>query len=259
MGHIRLGTLPKSRKWREVVILLDSDAPLDDVAAAAAQASELDLGRASDDPTFQFVASLLIQMPLWARAPAFDEVLADLNFGPDPLSSVSSFLANLNDAIDQGFFELGGSSDPGELARSAFLETLSIEMRHRLPSLFKPTPQEIRQALASFSSGSNFAQLARTFFAKLTYKSLDYFLSRELANHTGANKRFSDDAQRREFESALAQHTVEASRIVEEFAGGWYGKTIWKEQNLDQEAINKFTRYAFKKMRSELARRRETA
>lgn len=141
----------------------------------------------------------------------------------------------------------------------ALLETLSSEFHNMLPSLFEPTPQEIRNALASFSSGANFALPARYFFAKLTYKSLDYYLSRELSTLTGANKRFSDDAQRREFESALAQHTVEASRIVEEFAGGWYGKTIWKEQNLDQEAIIKFTRCAFKKMRSELVRRRETA
>ncbi|MCC3306224.1 hypothetical protein [Sneathiella sp. HT1-7] len=259
MGHIRLGTLPQSKKWREVVDLLEADASLDEVAAAAARASELDLGRASDDPAFQHVTSLLVQLPFWARSPGFDQVLAGLNFDPNALSSVSSLLANLSGSIDQSFFELGGSSDAGELARSAFLETLSVELRHRLPSLFEPTPQEIRKALASFSSGANFAPLARAFFAKLTYKSLDYYLSRELANHTGANKRFSDDAQRREFESALAQHTVEASRIVEEFAGGWYGKTIWKEQNLDQEAINKFTRYAFKKMRSELVRRREIA
>lgn len=258
MGHIRLGTLPRSKKWREVVDLLDADAPLDEVAAAAAKASELDLARASDDPAFQLVTSLLVQMPLWARSPGFDQVLENLNFDPDSLSSVSTFLANLSGSIDRSFFELGGSSDAGELARLALLETLSSEFRNMLPSLFEPTPQEIRQALASFSSGSNFARLARAFFAKLTYKSLDYFLSRELANHTGAAKRFSNDAERTAFERALLQHTMEASRIVEEFAGGWYGKTVWKEQKLDQAAINKFTRYAFKKMRSELARRRET-
>ena len=80
-----------------------------------------------------------------------------------------------------------------------------------------------------------------------------------IANHTGIGKRFSGDADRVEFERALSQHTFEASRIFEEYAGGWYGKTVWKEQNLSQEAINSFTRYAFKKMRSELGRRRESA
>ncbi len=32
MGHIRLGTLPQSQKWREVVALLNSDAPLQQIA-----------------------------------------------------------------------------------------------------------------------------------------------------------------------------------------------------------------------------------
>lgn len=259
MGHIRLGTLPRSKKWRNVVELLDTNAPLDEVAAAAAKASELDLKLASNDPVFQLVASLLVQLPLWARAPGFEEVLSTLNMSVESLSSVSAFLSDIDKSINQSIFELGRSSDIGELSRLALLETLSGELRSCLPSLFDPTPQEIRQALASFSSGSNFAHLARAFFAKLSYKSLDYYLSRELANHTGPSKRFSSDAARVDFERALAQHTNEASRIVEEFAGGWYGKTVWKEQKLDQAAINKFTDYAFKKMRSELARRRDIA
>lgn len=41
-GHFRLGTLPRSQKWREVVSLLDSDAPIDVLAEAAAKALERD-------------------------------------------------------------------------------------------------------------------------------------------------------------------------------------------------------------------------
>lgn len=92
----------------------------------------------------------------------------------------------------------------------------------------------------------------------MSYRSLDYYPSREMANHTGQDRRFATDAQRVAFPQALAQHTFEASRIVKEFSGGWFGKTVWKQQSLDQEAINRFTRYAFKKMRSELGPHRET-
>ena len=259
MGHIRLGTLPQSKKWRDVIGLLDSEASLEDVAEAAARASELDLERASSDPAFQFVSSLLVQLPLLARAPGFEDALNDLGLDAEALGSVSALLSGLSDSIDRNVFELGRSSDAGELARSALLESLSVQLRDRLPSLFEPTPSYIRHALASFSSGQNFARLARDFFARLSYKSLDYYLSRELANHTGPGKRFANDADRVEFQRALSQHTFEASRIVEEFAGGWYGKTVWKEQNLNQDSINKFTSFAFKKMRSELGRRREPA
>jgi hypothetical protein len=259
MGHIRLGTLPQSKKWRDVIGLLDSAAPLEEIAETAARASEADLQRASNDPHFQFVARLLVQLPLIARAPGFETELAKLGLDRFTFDSVTGLLAGLNDAINREAFSQGISSDAGELARAALLECFSVQLQHKLPSLFEPSLQEIRKALASFASGQNFASLARDFFARLTYRSLDYFLSRELANHTGAGKRFADDAARTTFEHALSQHTFEASRIVEEFAGGWYGKTVWKEQSLTQAKINNFTQYAFKKMRSELGRRRASA
>ena len=255
MGHIRLGILPQSKKWRDVIALLESDAPLEDIAEAAARASEADLRRASDDPQFQFVAQLLVRLPLLARGPGFESEMASLGLKQGALDSVTGLLAGLNDAINHSAFSLGKSSDAGELAREALLESLSVRLRDKLPSLFEPTPQEIRGALASFASGQNFAGLARDFFARLTYRSLDYYLSRELANHVGEGKRFADDAGRTAFDRALSQHAFDASRIVEEFAGGWYGKTVWREQTLSQTKINDFTRYAFKKMRTELGRR----
>ena len=76
-------------------------------------------------------------------------------------------------AIDRHSFEAGASSDAGYLAKTALLETLSAQLRDRLPTLLEPTPQEIRKALGGFASGDRFAALARDFFARLTYRSLD--------------------------------------------------------------------------------------
>ncbi len=256
MGHIRLGTLPQSKKWREVVRLLENDASIDAIAEAAALASERDLSKASNDPIFQFVSSLLVRLPLMARTPGFDDALNDLGVGENATSSITGLLAGLELAINRQSFENGFSSDAGEMAKSAFLETVSVLLRDNVPSLFEPTSDDIRNELAKFASGDRFSGLARDFFARLTYRSLDYYLSRELANHTGDAKRFSGDVQRVEFQQALARHTLEASKIVQEFAGGWYGKTVWQKGSLDQDAINRFTKFAFKKMRDELGRRR---
>jgi hypothetical protein len=38
MGHVRLGSLPRSRKWLQVVDLLDADADIGVVAAASSDA-----------------------------------------------------------------------------------------------------------------------------------------------------------------------------------------------------------------------------
>ncbi len=222
--------MPRSRKWREVVELLASDAPLGDVASATARASERDLSRASDDPRFQFVSSLLVRLPLLARGPGFEAELEALGIGPNALNSVAGLLSGVELAIDRKSYDLGASSDAGELAKAALLESLSVQLRDKVPSLFEPTPREIRFALVGFASGDRFAVRARDFFTQLTHRSLEDYLSRELANHTGADGRVATDAERAAFQQALAQHTAEASRIMQEFAGGWYGKTVWQKK-----------------------------
>ena len=186
--------MPRSRKWREVVDLIATDASVEEIAEAAADASDKDLSRASRDPRFQFVSDFLVRLPLLARAPGFEDALAYLVIDGSELASVTGLLAGLDRAIDRKSFDLRGSSDAGELAKVALLESLSIQLRDRLPTLFEPIPQEIRKLPASFASGDAFARLARDFFARLTYRSLDYYLSRELANHTGEDRRFHSNA-----------------------------------------------------------------
>ncbi|MCP3969250.1 MAG: hypothetical protein GY717_02800 [Rhodobacteraceae bacterium] len=206
MGHIRLGTLARSKKWRAVIELLDSNASISEIAEAAARASDRDLARASKDDLFQFVSNLLVVLPHKARSPDYHGYMDDLGIDAQALGSVSQLLAGLGNAVDDYEFQTGRSSDAGEMAKAALLESLSVQLRGRLPTLFEPTPAEIRKALASFSSGQSFASLARDFFARLSYRSLDCYLSRELANHTGADKRFASDADRVQFDRDLAQN-----------------------------------------------------
>ncbi len=84
-----------------------------------------------------------------------------------------------------------------------------------------------------------------------------YYLSRELGNHIGADQRFRDDAERSQFDDALARHCREASRIVEAFAGGWYGKNVYQGGGLTPDAVRRFAPVAFKKIRAELRKRRD--
>ncbi|WP_161470915.1 hypothetical protein [Tropicimonas marinistellae] len=57
----------------------------------------------------------------------------------------------------------------------------------------------------------------------------------------------------------LDQHAWEAARIVESYAGGWYGKTIWQGRGAEPEDIREFTLFSMKKLRSELERRSDAA
>ena len=53
MGHVRLGSLPKTRKWQQVTDLLGGDADIGEIAAASSDAAENSLGRAANDPAFR--------------------------------------------------------------------------------------------------------------------------------------------------------------------------------------------------------------
>ena len=67
-------------------------------------------------------------------------------------------------------------------------------------------------------------ELAREFFASLTRRYLDYYLSRELSQHVGPQRRLPTITVHVDFNQALELHCREASRIVEDFAGSWYTK-----------------------------------
>jgi len=70
MGHIRLGTLSRSKKWLQVVEELAAGADVGAIAGASAEAAEVALSGATDDPIFGNALWLLTQIPLAARGPS---------------------------------------------------------------------------------------------------------------------------------------------------------------------------------------------
>jgi len=257
MGHVRLGVLPQTRKWALVVELLKDGAAVPDVAAASADAAEATLKTAARDPLLAHAVWLLATLPLAARAPDWLRGLEKLGIEVEEPPTLFGLTAALSTALDDQARDVGLRSDLGEMAQMALVESLTASIEPQLPSLFDPDPAELRRALGRLSGGERFGALARDFFARLTRRSLDYYLSRELAGHIGEGQRFRTDGERRAFDQALVLHCQEAARNVETFAGGWYGKAVWKEGALTPEATRRFAKFAFKKIRDELARRRD--
>ncbi len=116
----------------------------------------------------------------------------------------------------------------------------------------------MRQAFAKLSTSDRFSVVARDFFSRLTSRSLGYFLGRELSKHVGPNKRFGAMANHSDFNTALNLHCREASRIIKEFSGGWYGKSLQQQNQISPDDARRFAHVAFKKLRAELRRRRDS-
>ncbi|WP_374433339.1 hypothetical protein [Tabrizicola sp.] len=226
MGHIHLGVLPKTKKWREVVGAIIEGSPDRQIVAASARAAENDLLSAANDPVFVEAVRLLLSIPLAARASDFGDGLRnlDLQVGASPglFEIVAASMARLDEVARESI----RSTDLGELAARSFAQTLNESISADLPGLFEATPEDVQAVIRRLSYSKGIAAFSRAYFGNLVAASLSYWLDRTLSLQVGPDRRFESVSRRTEFDVALRQYTSEATRIIQEFAGGWYGKTL---------------------------------
>ena len=252
MGHTRLGNLPRTRKWQQVVALIEWGAGTEQVANAAISAAEEGLQLAAEDRGLVETIWLLTKLPLAAKSENFTRALQDAGLEISDSPGLMEVVGALSDAIDRKLSNNGGRTDLGEMAQMAAAETITQIIGSRTQSLFGTTPDDIKNAFSRLSTNKQFGILARDFFGRLTNKCLDYFVSRAVAHHVGENRRFSTLAQQSEFSRALGTHSREASRIIEEFSGGWFTKTNWEKKGISRQDAAGFAHVAMKKIVEEL-------
>lgn len=256
MGHIHLGVLPRTRSWNDVVDALSSGAADEVVVAASARAAEKDLLAATDSAVFVEAVRLLLAIPHAARADDFGHALRVLDLGVGD----SPELLALTMAVDQRLEAVrrvaGGTNDLGEFAARALVTTLSEMVGDQLPGLFEATPGDVQAATRKLSWSRGISELSRTFYTRLVAQSLSYWLDRTLAQHVGPEGRFANAASRSAFDVALSQHAQEATRIIQEFSGGWYGKTLHDKGGISSRDAATFGAVALKKIVEELRVRR---
>jgi len=252
MGHIHLGTLPRSKPWNEVVSLLSLGADVEDIAAASARAAEAALLKASSDALFVEAVRLLINIPLAARKADFGDALRALDLDVRGSPGLMDVFAALSKHLDGLACSLPGRSDFSEIASRALIKTLTDCVGRELPSLFGPTDDDVRLAFKKFSGGPALSVLCQEFFGAVVTSSLSYWLDRTLADHIGEGKRFNRINDRSAFDGALDQHVIEATRIIKEFSGGWVGKTAHPAGKIGQTDALRFGHVCLKKVVEEL-------
>jgi hypothetical protein len=251
MGHTRLGPLPRTRKWDQVVGLIAHGAGTAQIASATINAAERGLNLASSDPALVETVYLFVQLPLAARSDDFVQSMrgAGLDLPDEPgLMDVAGAFA---EAVDSKLTN-GSRSDLGEMAQMAAAETIATFVGERTRSLFGVAPQDVREALSELSTIAQFGAFARHFFDRLTNRCLAYFLSRAVSNNTGEGRRFPTLAQQARFEEALTLHCREASKIVEQFSGEWLSKAAWLKGGVSREDATAFAHVAITKLVAEL-------
>lgn len=256
MGHVRLGSLPDTPRWKRVVdILAEGDVDVGPIADATIHAAESGLERAAADEGLSHSLWLLTQLTLAARAPDFAIALRDRGIPAPSTPSLFEIVAAYSDAVDRHLQRTGRRTDIGEMAQLSATETISALCGERAATLFGTTPADVQNAAREFSTANGFSTLAHEFFARFTQRYLVYHLSRELSQHVGADRAFKSPQEHSAFIEQLRTHCQQVTLIVRDFAGEWYSKARYKT-GINPENARGFLFKALDKIRSELAVRR---
>jgi len=263
LGHTRLGPLPKSRSWNQVVETLtgsrlreypvsSSASRVNIIAAQTLKAARNNLAKASDDAGVRYTFHLLTQLALASRHPDWRTVLNEYGIALSDQSSIFDLTAEVQGAIDRYVGGTAvGSTDLSEMAQQAVGEALTSLLAAKTPSLFEDADsKDLKKALRTLSTKKGFGQLGQRFFGRFIARFLNFHLSRATAAGLGA-PRLQTLGHIGEFNEALTTHCEESARIVRDFCGDWYSKTEY-EQGIDLANSSRFLAVAVKKLQSEL-------
>jgi hypothetical protein len=255
MGHSRLGTLPMTQPWQEVVRVLGDGANVPKVAEAVLYAAQRALGTVQDDPGFREAVHLMVQV---AVAGTKDDPVGHLQAVGIELGeggSIAEMAAAVSEALDRRMSGKGQRSDFGEMARGALVAVVSDHLANKGTSLFGK-PEDLAAELRGLHTPKRFGALAQQFFGTMANSFLRYFLDKTLGTHVGAGQRFATMNQLAVFEGALRTHCDEAAAIVNKFCGDWLSKRRFEDKGIiSRESAEKFAWVAVKKIRLELAER----
>lgn len=263
LGHTRLGPLPKSRSWNQVVESLtgrglrqyavsSSTSRVNIIAAETLKAARSTLARASYDPGVRYTFYLLTQLVLASRNTDWRSGLDQHGISLSDHSSVFDLTSEVQGAIDRYVSGTAlGATDLSEMAQQAAGEALTSLLAGQTPSIFGDSePKDLKNALHRLSTKKGFGQLGQKFFARFVARFLNFHLSRATAAGLGA-PRLQNLGYIGEFNEALATHCEKSARIVRDFCGDWYSKTEY-EQGIDPTNSARFLAVAVRKLKSEL-------
>jgi hypothetical protein len=253
MGHTRLGDLPRTRKWQDVVSLIAGGAGAAQIANGLIRAADRGLQLATEHKALVEAFWLLTQLPIAAKERDLAAALRERGLRLADSPGLMDVVAAVSEAVDERLPNNAGRTDLGEMAQAAASEAIVQVVTERTQSLFGTTPEDVKTGLARLGTVKQFGAFARQFYARLTEKVLQYYVSRATASHVGGQElRFPTLAAKAEFDKALALHCREASKIVETFAGEWFSKTKWVNEGMSRDDAARFAHVAMRKMVDEL-------
>jgi hypothetical protein len=261
VGHTRLGNLPKTQKWLDLVErisgsrvsvgALSAASYVEAIAAQTLEASKAALDNAKHDSGVLYSFYLLTQVTLASRSANWEDALALHGIRLASDTTVFDLTSEIQTAIDRHVSRSSsGATDLSEMAQQSVGEALMSLADARTVNLFGGSSDEVRNAIRTLSTKNGFGELGQRFFGRFVARFLNFYLSRATAAALGG-ARLQDLSDIAEFNEDLRTHCDQSARIVRDFCGDWYSKTAYQE-GIDLENASRFLAVAVRKLSSEL-------
>jgi hypothetical protein len=248
MGHVHLAVLPRSRRWKEVVALLERDTSDDAVIiAASVVAADRDLRDAACDQALAEAVRLLAMVPHCARAAAFGVELRAMRVEVPDDPDLGDLCVGLGRALEPHM-----RNDFTEVARRVLLGTFVSRLQGNLPEPFAADSERLRAAVVRLADADGFSLSARAFFARLSADTLAYWLDRTLSAQIGSDRRFKTLAARDGFDHALDTICIDAAQSIDELAGSWQAAALRRDGTITADRAGAFAQLAFVRIAEEL-------
>lgn len=257
MGHERIGFLPRSARWTDIIerIANSSDRPDFEVGQIARKTLENVRDRflwihKDDGVQAAFAFFVAIATRHLDQSSGLSAVYVPLEEDPSP-SRLSSLLSRWVDAHLN-------SAEYAEIAKRAGADTIArwTQTRTEQGDLFVGR-RKAEWIWSTITDARAFCEVSRIFFAKYTERYLKYFLEREASAQIASvsdREQFGDSL--RAHVDEVSTHAFETSRITQSFAAGWFNNHA-RERRPTNAEIETFLATAFGKIQEEL--NRETA
>jgi hypothetical protein len=253
VGHLRLDRLPRTRRWKEVIRLLQQGAPVDELAQATYWAAYNGLSRVPADEGFTQTLTTIFKFidALQSRNP--DLALRQNGFDLKEGASFFDYIGSFKERASIAASAIHAKSDIAEIAQDSFTQVLVSTASSGMETLFGIDSGDIKTALQGNLKGKSLENIMHEFFVSFTQRYLNYYLGRELPSHVGINESFSNIDRHSQFNQAFDLYIRQTVRITDEFAPGWFGKARYEKRLTDKD-VARFAHVAFMKIRSEFKR-----
>jgi len=255
MGHVRLGVLPASKKWKEIVSYLTAgDISVAELANKVADACDKSFEKASEDPAFKYTLDLMFKIPLAAQKGDLQAALNEIGISVPDNPSRTDIIGAFAKAVDTQSSK--ANSDLYPLSKNAGIAVLNEFLSQKPPppqmDFFAEPKSDVHRNLEKLASPIGFADLTQNYFANLAKENIRYFMDREMPAHVGDGHNFKSIPDLSIFNKSVENHCKEASFIMRPFAETWYAKHRYgSDKPVSSKEISGFSYVAVQKMRKE--------